>query len=70
MSELVSIIQNASPVLAAAIIGLLFAVKTTRSELAELKKRVEKYDDMGIGVKLAEIQKDILWIREKLEERE
>lgn len=70
MSEILTTIQNATPALAAVIIGILFSMRTHGKEIEALKKRVEKYDDMNLGIKLAEIQKDIAYIREKLEERE
>lgn len=70
MSEILTTIQNATPALAAVIIGILFSMRAHGKEIEALKKRVEKYDDMNLGIKLAEIQKDIAYIREKLEEGE
>lgn len=68
MSEILSTIQNATPALAAVIIGLLFTVRTQGKEIEQLKKRVEKYDAMELGTKLANIEVNIEWIKRKLEE--
>lgn len=70
MSEIVTTIQNATPALAAVIIGMLFAIRNHGKEIEALKKRVEKYDNMDLGIKIAEIQKDIAYIRERLEVRD
>lgn len=68
MSEILSTIQNATPALAAVIVGLLFTVRTQGKEIDALKKRVEKYDAMELGTKLANIEVNIEWIKRKLEE--
>ena len=68
MSEILNVIQNASPALAAAIIGLLYAVRGQKKEIEELKKRVEKYDSMELGTKIANIEVNIEWIKRKLED--
>ncbi len=60
MSEIMNVIQNASPALAAAIIGLLYAVRGQKKEIEELKKRLSE--------SLARIQTDLEWIKRKLEE--
>ncbi len=69
MNEFVSIIQNASPVLAAAIIGLVYSVRAQAKEIAELKKRIGEYDAMKISAQLAAIQTDLEWIKQKLGEK-
>ncbi len=68
MSEILSTIQNATPALAAVIVGLLFTVRSQGKEIEQLKKRVEKYDAMELGTKLANIEVNIEWIKRKLEE--
>lgn len=68
MGEVLSTIQNATPALAAVIVGLLFTVRTQGKEIDALKKRVEKYDAMELGTKLANIEVNIEWIKRKLEE--
>lgn len=68
MGEILSTIQNATPALAAVIIGLLFTVRSQGKEIEQLKKRVEKYDAMELGTKLANIEVNIEWIKRKLEE--
>lgn len=68
MSEILSTIQNATPALAAVIIGLLFTVRSQGKEIEQLKKRVEKYDSMELGTKLANIEVNIEWIKRKLED--
>lgn len=68
MTEILSTINNATPALAAVIIGLLFTVRTQGKEIEQLKKRVEKYDSMELGMKLANIEVNIEWIKRKLEE--
>ena len=70
MNEFVSIIQNASPVLAAVIIGLIYNARSQAKEIADLKKRVGEYDSMKLSAQLAGIQKDLEWIKLKLAERE
>lgn len=70
MNEIVSIIQNASPVMAAVIIGLVYSVRTQTKEIADLKKRIGEYDAMSISAQLAGIQKDLEWIKLKLAEKE
>lgn len=68
MSEILATVQNATPALAAVIIGLLFTVRSQGKEIEQLKKRVEKYDSMELGTKLANIEVNIEWIKRKLEE--
>lgn len=68
MSEILNVIQNASPALAAAIIGLLYAVRGQKKEIEELKKRVDDYDALKLSESLARIQTDLEWIKRKLEE--
>lgn len=70
MNEIVSIIQNASPVLAAVIIGLIYNARSQANEIADLKKRVGEYDSMKLSAQLAGIQKDLEWIKLKLAEKE
>lgn len=66
MNEILATIQNATPALAAVIIGLLFTVRTQGKEIEQLKKRVEKYDNMEISTRLLVIANDIKWIKEKM----
>lgn len=68
MNEILATIQNATPALAAVIVGLLFTVRTQGKEIEQLKRRMEKYDDMELGTKLANIEVNIEWIKRKLEE--
>lgn len=68
MSEILNVIQNASPALAAAIIGLLYAVRGQKKDIEELKKRVDDYDSLKLSESLARIQTDLEWIKRKLEE--
>ncbi len=68
MNEILATIQNATPALAAVIIGLLFTVRSQGKEIEQLKKRVEKYDSMELGTKLANIEVNIEWIKRKLED--
>ena len=68
MSEILNVIQNASPALAAAIIGLIYAVRGQKKEIEELKKRVDDYDALKLSESLARIQTDLEWIKRKLEE--
>lgn len=68
MSEILTTIQNATPALAAVIIGVLFTVRSQGKEIEQLKKRVEKYDSMELGTKLANIEVNIEWIKRKLED--
>lgn len=66
MGEMVSIIQNASPVLAAAIVGLIYSVRAQGKEIEQLKTRVEKYDAMEVSTQLRVMANDIKWIKEKM----
>ena len=68
MSEILNVIQNASPALAAAIIGLLYAVRGQKKDIEELKKRVDDSDALKLSESLARIQTDLEWIKRKLEE--
>ena len=68
MTEILNVIQNASPALAAAIIGLLYAVRGQKKDIEELKKRVDDYDSLKLSESLARIQTDLEWIKRKLEE--
>ena len=68
MSEILNVIQNASPALAAAIIGMLYAVRGQKKDIEELKKRVDDYDSLKLSESLARIQTDLEWIKRKLEE--
>ena len=68
MNEILATIQNATPALAAVIVGLLFTVRSQGKEIEQLKKRVEKYDSMELGTKLANIEVNIEWIKRKLED--
>ena len=68
MPEILNVIQNASPALAAAIIGLIYAVRGQKKEIEELKNRVDDYDALKLSESLARIQTDLEWIKRKLEE--
>lgn len=68
MSEILNVIQNASPALAAAIIGLLYAVRGQKKDIEELKNRVDDYDALKLSESLARIQTDLEWIKRKLED--
>ena len=70
MSEILNVIQNASPALAAAIIGLIYTVRGQKKDIEELKKRVDDYDALKLSESLARIQTDLEWIKRKLEEEE
>lgn len=66
MTEILSTINNATPALAAVIIGLLFTVRSLGKEIEQLKQRIEKYDNMEISTRLLVIANDIKWIKEKM----
>ena len=68
MPEILNVIQNASPALAAAIIGLIYAVRGQKKDIEELKNRVDDYDALKLSESLARIQTDLEWIKRKLEE--
>ena len=69
MSEVVDIIRNASPVIAGAIIVLLFQVRGLKKEIEDLKSRLKEYDGLNIEATLASIKSDLSWIRAKMEGR-
>ena len=54
--------------MAAAIIGLLYAMRGQKKDIEELKKRVDDYDAHKLSESLARIQTDLEWIKRKLEE--
>ena len=68
MSEILNVIQNASPALAAAIIWMIYALRGQKKDIEELKKRVDDYDALKLSEALARIQTDLEWIKRKLEE--
>lgn len=67
MSEVIDIIQNASPAIAGAIIVMLFQMRTLKKEIEDLKSRLKEYDGLNIEATLASIKSDLSWIRAKLE---
>lgn len=69
MSEVINIIQNASPAIAGAIIVLLFQMRTLKKEIEDLKSRLKEYDGLNIEATLASIKSDLSWIRAKMEGR-
>ena len=66
---MVDIIRNASPVIAGAIIVLLFQVRGLKKEIEDLKSRLKEYDGLNIEATLASIKSDLSWIRAKMEGR-
>ena len=70
MSEILNVIQNASPALAAAIIGLIYAVRGQKKDIEELKKRVDDYDALKLSESLATIHTDLQRIKRKLVEEQ
>lgn len=68
MTEILTIIQNASPALAAVIVGLVFNARSQKKDIESLKKRVDEYDALKLSESLARIQTDLEWIKRKLEE--
>lgn len=78
MAEILTIIQNASPALAAVIVCLVFSVRGIKKDLEtlkesnskdieNLKERIDEYDALNVAANLAKIQSDLSWIRAKLE---
>lgn len=70
MNDLVNIISNANPVIAAALIllGITVAMlrKGTDSRLKSVEKRLDEYDKLHIAAMLAQIQSDLSWIKSTL----
>lgn len=70
MSEIVNIISNANPVVAAAIIVLGISVamlkKSVDNRLNTLEKRITEYDKMHIEATMTQITTDLAWIKSKL----
>lgn len=70
MNDLVSIISNANPVIAAALIMLGVTVAMLRkgidSRLKSAEKRLDEYDKLHIAAMLAQIQSDLSWIKTTL----
>lgn len=68
MSEILTTIQNATPALAAVIIGMLFTVRNLGKEIEELKMRIGKYDSMNLDAKLAENRREIENLKKRVEQ--
>jgi len=66
MNEIVSIIQNASPVLAAVILGMMFKIRTYGKEIEQLQKRIDAYDKLHIEAMIAEINTSLEFIKSQL----
>lgn len=70
MNDLVSIISNANPVIAASLIMLGVTVAMLRkgmdSRLKSVEKRLDEYDKLNVAAMLAQIQSDLSWIKSTL----
>ena len=66
MTEILQIIQNASPVLAAVIIGMLFKTRSMGKEIEQLQKRIDAYDQLHIEAMIAEINTSLEFIKSQL----
>ena len=66
MTELVSIIQNASPVLAAVIIGLMFKLRSHTRDIEQLQKRIDAYDRLHIEAMIASINANLENIKSQI----
>ena len=66
MNEIASIIQNASPVLAAVILGMMFKIRTYGKEIEQLQKRIDAYDQLHIEAMIAEINTSLEFIKSQL----
>lgn len=66
MTELVSIIQNASPVLAAVIIGLMFKLRSHARDIEQLQKRIDSYDQLHIEAMIASINANLENIKSQI----
>ena len=70
MNDLVNIISNANPVIAASLIMLGVTVAMLRkgidSRLKSVEKRLDEYDKLHIAAMLAQIQSDLSWIKSTL----
>lgn len=67
MGDILNIVKEASPAVAAAIIIALFQIRSLQKEVASLKDRLKDYDSLNIEATLASIRSDLSWIRAKLE---
>lgn len=68
MNEIVDIIKNASPVLAAVILGMLFKQRQFSNELDLVKKRIDSYDKLHIEATLAQINTNLEFIKTQIAE--
>lgn len=66
MTELVTIISNASPVLAAVIIGILFKLRSYAKDIVTLQKRLDAYDALHIEATLASINANLEFIKAQI----
>lgn len=67
MGDILNIVKEASPAVAAAIVVALFQIRSLQKEVASLKDRLKDYDSLNIEATLASIRSDLSWIRAKLE---
>lgn len=72
MNDIVSIISNANPVIAAALIILGISVAMLRkgsdTRLTHLEARLDEYDKLHIEATMTQITTDLAWIKVKLQE--
>lgn len=66
MNEIVNVIQNASPVLAAVILGMLFKLRSQAKDIEAIRKRIDAYDQLHIEATLASIDTNIEFIKTRL----
>ena len=66
MNEILSVIQNASPILAAVILGMLFKLRSQSRDIEQLQKRVDTYDQMHLEATIANINANIEFIKSQI----
>lgn len=66
MGDLVNIINNANPVIAATILCLGVAIVVLKIKVKSIEKRIDEYDKLHIEATMSQITTDLAWIKSKL----
>lgn len=66
MGDLVNIINNTNPVIAATILCLGVAIAVLKIKVKSIEKRIDEYDKLHIEATMSQITTDLAWIKSKL----
>lgn len=68
-TTLVNIATSVSPMVATILLSIGSSVMLLKKDFNNMKKRIERIEQMDLTSRLARIEADISWIRSKLEGR-